>query len=206
VCASEAGVAQHAMMEASATEAAAVPLAPLDELLEKGTLRREDEPTAAPEPKKPRTSIGLADADSPERSEKLLASLAEYLETCGGSAEMITGWYTKTEFRKNGATAGTYDSYFFNTQVSGSAAPSGARRRRERTALARTALQAQIKPHAPPHPAPTCAGHALPLSRRGRALFQPGSRSRFDAAAADASACAAARHREDRRSHAHLVK
>jgi hypothetical protein len=29
-----------------------------------------------------------------------------------------------TEFRKEGATAGTYDSYFFNKKVSGSAAPS----------------------------------------------------------------------------------
>ncbi|KOO31201.1 hypothetical protein Ctob_004684 [Chrysochromulina tobinii] len=45
---------------------------------------------------------------------ELLASLAKYLEHCGGSAEMITGWYTMTEFRKEGATAGTYDSYFFN--------------------------------------------------------------------------------------------
>ena len=75
-------------------------------------------------------SAAAAAAEAAARSEKLLASLAKYLEHCGGSAEMITGWYTKTEFRKNGATAGTYDSYFFNTQVSGSAAPSGARRHR----------------------------------------------------------------------------
>jgi hypothetical protein len=75
-------------------------------------------------PKKRRTSFDPADADSPESSEKLLASLAKYLEHCGGSAEMITGWYTMTEFRKEGATAGTYDSYFFNKKVSGSAAPS----------------------------------------------------------------------------------
>ena len=74
--------------------------------------------------KKPRTSFDPADADSSERSVKLLASLAEYLEDCGGSAEMISGWYTKTEFRKEGATAGTYDSYFFNQKVSGSAPPS----------------------------------------------------------------------------------
>ena len=73
-----------------------------------------------------------ADADSSEHSVKLLASLAEYLETCGGSAEMITGWYTKTVSRKNDRKNGTprpnpskvSDSYFFNTQVSGSAAPS----------------------------------------------------------------------------------
>jgi hypothetical protein len=65
-----------------------------------------------------------ADADSSEHSVKLLASLAEYLENCGGSAEMINGLYTKTHFRKEGATAGTPDSYFFTPQVSGSAPPS----------------------------------------------------------------------------------
>jgi hypothetical protein len=72
-----------------------------------------------PPPKKLRTSFDPA--QEAERSVKLLASLAEYLENCGGSTEMINGWYTKTEFRKEGATAGTYDSYFFNAQVSGSA-------------------------------------------------------------------------------------
>jgi len=51
-----------------------------------------------------------------ERSAKLLASLGDYLENCGGTHAMIEGWYTKTEFRKEGATAGTYDSYFFNSQ------------------------------------------------------------------------------------------
>ena len=117
-------------MEASATEAAAVPLERRDELLENGTLRREDEPTAAPVPKKPRTSIGPSDADSAERSEKLLASLAEYLESCGGSAEMINGWYTKTGwYTKQGATEGTTYSYFINTQVSRIARPSWARPR-----------------------------------------------------------------------------
>jgi len=115
----------------SATEAAVVPLAPLlvdrrNELLEKGTVRREDEPTAAPEPKRPCTYSGPAklaaklgiDADPPERSEKVLASLAEYIESCGGTAEMVTGWFTKTEFRKDGATAGTSYAYYFDTQVS----------------------------------------------------------------------------------------
>ena len=29
---------------------------------------------------------------------------------------MVDGWYTKTEFRKEGATAGTYDTYFFSPQ------------------------------------------------------------------------------------------
>ena len=125
---------------ASATEAAVVPLAPLllerrEELLEKGTVRREDEPTAAPAPKRPCTYSGPAklaaklgiDADPPERSEKVLALLAEYIESCGGSAEMVTGWFTKTEFRKDGATAGTSYAYYFDTQVR-----AGKRRRRGR--------------------------------------------------------------------------
>ena len=106
-------------------------------LLTRSTRSRVDTAAASASaekpPKKPRTSFDPADADSSERSVKLLASLAEYLEDCGGSAEMIKGWYTKTEFRKEGATAGTYDSYFFNTQVKSTAAPSGARRRRARS-------------------------------------------------------------------------
>ena len=65
-----------------------------------------------------------AKADSSERSDELLSQLIEYVKNCGGTAEMITGWYTKTELRKEGATAGKDDSYFFNTQVSESAAPS----------------------------------------------------------------------------------
>jgi beta-glucosidase-like glycosyl hydrolase len=77
--------------------------------------RRKAEEAAAAEAAKAEA------AEAAARSEKLLASLAKYLEHCGGSAEMITGWYTMTEFRKEGATAGTYDSYFFNAQVSGSA-------------------------------------------------------------------------------------
>jgi hypothetical protein len=118
------------------------------------------------EPKQARTSKMRvhADADSSEHSVKLLASLAEYLENCGGSAEMINGWYTKTHFRKEGATAGTPDSYFFTPQVSGSAAPSCAQ-------PCRSVLSAH-----PPHPAPTYTGQSLSLSRRGRALFQPGGR------------------------------
>ena len=118
------------------------------------------------EPKQARTSKMRvhADADSSEHSVKLLASLAEYLENCGGSAEMINGWYTKTHFRKEGATAGTPDSYFFTPQVSGSAAPSCAQPCRSFSSA-----------H-PPHPAPTYTGQSLSLSRRGRALFQPGGR------------------------------
>ena len=71
--------------------------------------------TAAPLSYAP-VPIEPVDADPVERSAKVLASLGDYLEKCGGSHTMIEGWYTKTEFRKEGVTAGTYDSYFFNSQ------------------------------------------------------------------------------------------
>ena len=135
-------------------------------LLTRSTRSRVDTAAASASaekpPKKPRTSFDPADADSSERSVKLLASLAKYLEDCGGSAEMIKGWYTKTEFRKNGATAGDSDSYFFNTQVSGSTAPSCA----------------QPRAHSPaglePSPAPPCPhlrrASASALAPRSRAI------------------------------------
>ena len=68
---------------------------------------------------------GLSEA---ERSSAQLAALAEYLEACGGSASMVDGWYTKTETRSTGSTAGTYDTYFFH--------PSG-KRFRSRAEIAR---------------------------------------------------------------------
>ena len=64
----------------------------------------------------------------PQRSAHLLKTLSEYLENCGGSRSMVDGWYTRTEYRKDGATAGTYDTYFFT--------PSG-KRFRSRAEIAR---------------------------------------------------------------------
>ena len=153
-------------------------------LLTRSTRSRVDTAAASASaekpPKKPRTSFDPADADSSERSVKLLTSLAEYLEDCGGSAEMIKGWYTKTEFRKEGATAGTYDSYFFNTQVKSTAAPSGARRRRARspvlslfifTVLARTALHVCLEPSAAPPCPHLFRESASDLAPRSRAIL-----------------------------------
>ena len=75
---------------------------------------------------RPRWQVrGLSEA---ERSSAQLAALAEYLEACGGSASMVDGWYTKTETRSTGSTAGTYDTYFFH--------PSG-KRFRSRAEIAR---------------------------------------------------------------------
>ena len=58
----------------------------------------------------------LVKHEDPARSDALLDSLGAYLETCGGTRSMVDGWYTKTEYRKEGATAGTNDSYFFSPQ------------------------------------------------------------------------------------------
>ena len=51
-----------------------------------------------------------------EPSQQLLRTLAEYLESCGGSRDLVDGWYTKTEVRREGNSAGTIDTYFFNVE------------------------------------------------------------------------------------------
>jgi len=33
--------------------------------------------------------------------------------SCGGAEGLVDGWYTRTEVRKGGGTAGTFDTYFF---------------------------------------------------------------------------------------------
>jgi hypothetical protein len=108
----------------SALVARVVRMVERDEKSSKSKKRKAEEERRKAEEAAAAEAAKAAAAEAAARSEKLLASLAKYLEHCGGSAEMITGWYTMTEFRKEGATAGTYDSYFFNKKVSGSAAPS----------------------------------------------------------------------------------
>lgn len=79
--------------------------------------------------------------DSGERSAKLLQTLAEYLESCGGQQSLVDGWYTKTEYRNQGATTGTYDSYFVSPQ---------GKRFRSRAEIARYfALEAAPAPRGP---------------------------------------------------------
>jgi hypothetical protein len=46
----------------------------------------------APPKKRGRPSVSVADADEGERATKLLRSLAEYLESCGGSESLVDGW------------------------------------------------------------------------------------------------------------------
>ena len=55
--------------------------------------------------------------DDPERDAALIRALGEYVEACGGAASDVDGWYTKTEVRKEGNTAGTFDTYFFTPQA-----------------------------------------------------------------------------------------
>lgn len=40
--------------------------------------------------------------------------LAQFLVSCGGSAQLLSGWRAKTEFRKGGDSAGTSDTYFYS--------------------------------------------------------------------------------------------
>jgi hypothetical protein len=64
--------------------------------------------------KKARMRGSAGEAGASGRDQQLIASLAEYLESCGGEAGMVDGWYTRTEVRKGGGTAGTFDTYFFS--------------------------------------------------------------------------------------------
>ena len=73
------------------------------------------EPVLVASPPK-RARAPTAPMSDEERTQKLLASLADYLEGCGGSRTMIDGWTTKTEIRREGSTAGTSDSYYINPQ------------------------------------------------------------------------------------------
>jgi hypothetical protein len=113
--------------EARAAEARAAKAKARAEAEAKAKAKAEEAKAAearAAEARAAKAAKAKAKADSSERSDKLLATLIEYLENCGGSAEMIAGWYIKTELRKEGATGRTCDSYFITPQVSGSAAPS----------------------------------------------------------------------------------
>jgi uncharacterized membrane protein len=64
--------------------------------------------------KKARMRGSAGEAGAQGRDHQLITGLAEYLETCGGSPGMVDGWYTRTEVRKGGGTAGTFDTYFFS--------------------------------------------------------------------------------------------
>ena len=38
--------------------------------------------------------------------------LVAFVEACGGHADLLTGWTTHTDERREGTTAGTFDTYF----------------------------------------------------------------------------------------------
>ena len=141
-----------------------------------GAVAGADGSGAPPARKKSRSSIDGSEMDSGERSVKLLQSLAEYLEMCGGSQSMVDGWYTKTEFRKEGATAGTYDSYFFSPQ---------GKRFRSRAEIARFfALEAA--------PAPRGGGKSAEVKAAEKAAAQDAKRAAKDAERAERDAAHAA--------------
>ena len=47
-------------------------------------------------------------------SEAQLTSLTKYIESLNGSAALLEGWTARREWRVDGATAGTYDFYYYN--------------------------------------------------------------------------------------------
>jgi len=63
--------------------------------------------------KRARMRGSASEAGSADRDRELIAGLGEYLVSCGGAEGLVDGWYTRTEVRKGGGTAGTFDTYFF---------------------------------------------------------------------------------------------
>ena len=41
-----------------------------------------------------------------------MARLVAFVVACGGSEELLDGWYAQTDTRLEGTTRGTYDTYF----------------------------------------------------------------------------------------------
>ena len=52
-----------------------------------------------------------------QRSTAHLESLGRYLESRGGSRSLIDGWYTITTCRKDGASAGTNNTYYLSPDL-----------------------------------------------------------------------------------------
>ncbi|EOD15627.1 hypothetical protein EMIHUDRAFT_211170 [Emiliania huxleyi CCMP1516] len=77
-----------------------------------GSAPKPPPPSAQPHKKRHRDGGGGA-AGSADRDRELIAGLGEYLVSCGGAEGLVDGWYTRTEVRKGGGTAGTFDTYFF---------------------------------------------------------------------------------------------
>ena len=87
---------------------------------------------------------------------KSLQQLIAFIEGQGGDGEALDGWYSTTEQRKNGDTAGTMDKYYINPDGAGSKPRSGA-----------------LSPFSPARAPPRPAHHGLPQAALARLGLPP---------------------------------
>ena len=71
-------------------------------------------PTAAPKAKA--KAKAKAAPASPKTNETEAQRLREYIEGCGGDADLVSDWGVHTKQREIGATAGTSDTYFVSAE------------------------------------------------------------------------------------------
>ena len=74
--------------------------------------RRSAMSAAPPPPSRATSKEVLQGAAQASRSQQMMRSLGEHVERCGGTRDMVDGWHTRTEIRREGDTAGTTDTYF----------------------------------------------------------------------------------------------
>ena len=72
--------------------------------------------TCAMHPDPARRGCGVVEDEEDEEDEEgeWVRLLAAYLESCGGTRDMVDGWHIKFETRLGGNTAGQSDKYFFD--------------------------------------------------------------------------------------------
>ena len=118
----------------------------------------DDAWTCAMHPDPARRGCGVVEDEEDEEDEEgeWVRLLAAYLESCGGTRDMVDGWHIKFETRLGGNTAGQSDKYFFD--------PSG-KRFRSHPEIARhfklkglsSSATSATTAHAAEAPAPTSA-------------------------------------------------
>jgi len=81
-------------------------------------------PPPAPAARVPKRAAGGApkaprpppEPNNTAASRRAIAALTAHICACGGTAELLAGWFAHSEVRKEGATAGTSDTYFFTPE------------------------------------------------------------------------------------------
>ena len=97
-------------------------------------------------------------------AKKSLQQLIDFIQGQGGDEEALDGWYSTTEQRKSGDTAGTSDKYYINPDGAGSKPRSGTISPPQPTTSPVTAR--------PNNPLPTSARLRPPPPRRRRLVAQ----------------------------------